>query len=205
MPYHAAEQRKNDPLDQRPLVGRGLDIPLLVEFGITHDAGGLDRESGHDRIDRPVPVLTSVSGVGKRLAGRIVLELKKNADALVIENQLYQNTPLQQTFSIINIALVNRQPRTLSLKSMIQCFIDHRFEVIRRRTMHLLREAKKRAHVLEGQRAQRCRRLLCPFDGTGDERRKREQDTGCAGLLGGETEVETRRGYAAGDVGRCAE
>ncbi|MFG0305317.1 MAG: DNA gyrase subunit A [Phycisphaerales bacterium JB040] len=87
---------------------------------------------------------------GRTAQTRIVLELKKNADAAVIENQLYQHTPLQQTFSIINIALVNRQPRTMGLRQLIQCFIDHRFEVIRRRTAHLLREAKKRAHVLEG-------------------------------------------------------
>ena len=87
---------------------------------------------------------------GRTAQTRIVLELKKNADSAVIENQLYQHTPLQQTFSIINIALVNRQPRTMGLKQLIQCFIDHRFEVIRRRTAYLLREAKKRAHVLEG-------------------------------------------------------
>ncbi|MFT5424394.1 MAG: DNA gyrase subunit A [Phycisphaerales bacterium] len=87
---------------------------------------------------------------GRTAQTRIVLELKKNADARIVENQLYQNTPLQQTFSIINIALVNRQPRTLGLKAMMECFIEHRVEVIRRRTAHLLREAKKRAHVLEG-------------------------------------------------------
>ena len=87
---------------------------------------------------------------GREAQTRIVLELKRGADPRVIENQLYQFTPLQQTFSIINIALVNRQPRTLSLREMIDCHIEHRIEVIRRRTMHLLREAKKRAHVLEG-------------------------------------------------------
>lgn len=87
---------------------------------------------------------------GRNAQTRIVLELKKGADPAVVENQLYSSTPLQQTFSIINIALVNRQPRTLGLKELIQCFIDHRVEVIRRRTQHLLREAKKRAHVLEG-------------------------------------------------------
>lgn len=87
---------------------------------------------------------------GRNAQTRIVLELKKGADPAVVENQLYQNTPLQQTFSIINIALVNRQPRTLGLKELMECFIDHRVEVITRRTQHLLREAKKRAHVLEG-------------------------------------------------------
>ncbi len=87
---------------------------------------------------------------GRNAQSRIVIELKKGADAAVVENQLYQNTPLQQTFSIINIALVNRQPRTMGLKQLIECYIEHRVEVITRRTQHLLREAKKRAHVLEG-------------------------------------------------------
>ena len=81
---------------------------------------------------------------------RIVCELKRGSDPAVVEQQLYQFTPLQQTYSIINIALVHRQPRTLSLREMIQHYIDHRCEVIRRRTAHLLREAQKKAHVLEG-------------------------------------------------------
>ncbi len=81
---------------------------------------------------------------------RIVIELKRGADAGVVENQLYQFTPLQQTFSIHNIALVNRQPRTLSLLEMIRYYIEHRTVVIRRRTTFLLNEAKQRAHKLEG-------------------------------------------------------
>ena len=87
---------------------------------------------------------------GRNAQTRIVIELKKGADPAVVENQLYQCTPLQQTFSIINIALVNRQPRTMGLKQIIDCYVDHRIEVITRRTQHLLREAKKKAHVLEG-------------------------------------------------------
>jgi DNA gyrase subunit A len=86
---------------------------------------------------------------GREAATRIVIELKKGADARVVEKQLFEFTPLQQTFSIINIALVNRQPRTLSLREMIDHFIAHRIDVIRRRTEHLLRVAKKRAHELE--------------------------------------------------------
>ncbi len=87
---------------------------------------------------------------GRNAQSRIVIELKKGADPAVVENQLYQCTPLQQTFSIINIALVNRQPRTMGLKQIIECYVDHRIDVIRRRTQHLLREAKKKAHILEG-------------------------------------------------------
>ena len=98
--------------------------------------------------------ITDISDVrnesGRNAQTRIVIELKRGADPAVVENQLYQCTPLQQTFSIINIALVNRQPKTMGIKQMMECYIDHRVEVITRRTQHLLREAKKRAHVLEG-------------------------------------------------------
>ena len=65
-------------------------------------------------------------------------------------NRLYQYTPLQSTFSIINIALVSRAPRTLPLRDMLAEFLEHRKEVIRRRTMYLLRRARQRAHILEG-------------------------------------------------------
>ncbi|MCC6677371.1 MAG: DNA gyrase subunit A [Phycisphaerales bacterium] len=87
---------------------------------------------------------------GREAQTRIVLELKRGADPRVVENQLFEFTQLQDTFSIMNIALVNRQPRTLALRELIDCYIHHRQDVIRRRTAHLLREAKKRAHVLEG-------------------------------------------------------
>jgi DNA gyrase subunit A len=97
--------------------------------------------------------VTEVSDVrnesGRQAQTRIVIELKRGADPAVVENQLFQHTPLQQTFSIINISLVNRRPRTLGLREMIDCYVEHRADVIRRRTAHLLREARKRAHVLE--------------------------------------------------------
>jgi DNA gyrase subunit A len=87
---------------------------------------------------------------GRDARTRIVCELKRGADPAVVENQLYQFTPLQSTLSIMNIALVNRQPRTLSLKEIIRHYIDHRIVVIERRTRTLLHEAKKKAHIQEG-------------------------------------------------------
>ncbi|MGP1345192.1 MAG: DNA gyrase subunit A [Phycisphaerales bacterium] len=87
---------------------------------------------------------------GRGAQTRIVCELRRGTDPAVVENQLYQHTPLQSTISIMNIALVNRQPRTLSLKEMIEHYIAHREDVIVRRTKHLLHEARKRAHLLEG-------------------------------------------------------
>ena len=87
---------------------------------------------------------------GRNAQTRILVELKRGADPHVVERQIYRFTPLQSTFSIINIALVNNRPRTLSIKQLIQCWIEHRFEVIRRRTEFLLRRARQDAHKLEG-------------------------------------------------------
>jgi DNA gyrase subunit A len=85
-----------------------------------------------------------------RTGMRIVIELKKGAEPEVVVNQIYEYTPLQSTFSIINIAIVNRAPATLSMRDMLVAFLSHRKEVIRRRTAFLLRRARHRAHILEG-------------------------------------------------------
>ena len=82
---------------------------------------------------------------------RIVIELKRGADPHLVLNQLYQFSPLQDTVSIILLAIVDGRPQLLTLKEMMQKFLDHRVQVIRRRTEYLLREAKRRGHVLEGQ------------------------------------------------------
>jgi DNA gyrase subunit A len=87
---------------------------------------------------------------GREHKVRIVVDLKRDADPQVVVNQLYQYTPCQVTVSMINIALVNRQPRTMGLKELIQHFIAHRKEVITRRTRFQLRKAQQAAHVLEG-------------------------------------------------------
>ncbi|KAF0241685.1 MAG: DNA gyrase subunit [Planctomycetota bacterium] len=81
---------------------------------------------------------------------RLVIDLKKDADDLVVLNQLYRSTPLQDTFSIIMIALVKERPQTLSLKDFLVAYKDHRIEVIRRRTKFLLDRAEAEAHILEG-------------------------------------------------------
>ncbi len=87
---------------------------------------------------------------GRQHKCRIVIDLKRDADPDVVINQLYQYTSCQITVSMINIALVNRQPRTMGLKELIQHFIAHRKEVITRRTRFLLRKAQQREHILEG-------------------------------------------------------
>jgi DNA gyrase subunit A len=81
---------------------------------------------------------------------RIVIDLKKDADPDIVLNQLYKFTPLQDSFSIILLALVDGKPRTLSLKEMLQEFVRHRVTVIRRRTQFLLARARRRKHTVQG-------------------------------------------------------
>ena len=81
---------------------------------------------------------------------RIVIRLKKDANANVVLNMLYKYSPLQSSFSVNNVALVNGRPRTLNLKQLIKYFVKHRHEVVVRRTKFDLEKARKRAHILEG-------------------------------------------------------
>ncbi len=81
---------------------------------------------------------------------RIVIELKSGANLKETLKKLYAHTPLQTTFSIINLALVKGEPRVLSLKEMIACYVEHRREVIRRRTEFELKKALERLHIVEG-------------------------------------------------------
>lgn len=81
---------------------------------------------------------------------RIVIKLKIGANSNVVLNTLFKYTPLQSSFSVNNVALVNGRPRTLSLKDMIKYFVRHRHDVVVRRTRFDLEKAKKRAHILEG-------------------------------------------------------
>ena len=81
---------------------------------------------------------------------RIVIELKRGAIPRVIINQLYKSTPLESSFGVILLALDNRRPKQMNIKEMLTCYIDHRRDVIYRRTAFRLRKAEARAHILEG-------------------------------------------------------
>ncbi|MBI4237116.1 MAG: DNA gyrase subunit A [Deltaproteobacteria bacterium] len=81
---------------------------------------------------------------------RIVVELKRGAVAGVVLNQLYAHTAMETSFGVIMLSIVNNQPRVLNLREMLQQFVDHRKEVVVRRTVFELREAEARAHILEG-------------------------------------------------------
>lgn len=100
--------------------------------------------------DGLIPDISDVRDESDRKGMRLVVELKRDANVDVVTNQLYQYTQLQHNLPIINIALVNRQPMTLTLKQMLEYYILHRKDVIRRRTQFLLKRARTRAHILEG-------------------------------------------------------
>ena len=81
---------------------------------------------------------------------RIVIKLKSDANAKVVLNKLYKMTQMQASFSVNNVALVNGRPKLLNLKEMLLAFVDHRHEVVIRRTKFELRKAQEKAHILEG-------------------------------------------------------
>lgn len=133
----------------------------------------IEEHGGHERIiATSVPYQTNKAEMIKRTADlisekkiegiadirdesdrnglRIVYELKRDAVSSVVLNKLFQYTGLQSSFSVNNVCLVKGRPYTLNLKQLIQYYVEHRHEVVVRRTQHDLREAEKRAHILEG-------------------------------------------------------
>ncbi len=94
--------------------------------------------------------VSNVNDESDRQGMRIVVDIKRDANANVVLNKLYKMTALQSSFSVNNIALVDGRPQTLNLKDMISAFVNHRHEVVIRRTQYDLRKAEERAHILEG-------------------------------------------------------
>jgi DNA gyrase subunit A len=101
----------------------------------------------HEKV---VDDITEVRDESDRDGMRIVIELRRGSEAQIVLNQLYKHTQMQESFSMIFLAVVNGQPKELPLHVAIQHFIDHRVDVVRRRTAYLLRKAREREHILEG-------------------------------------------------------
>jgi len=97
-----------------------------------------------------LPEVADVRDESDRHGLRIVVDLKKDVEPEIVLNKLYRYTQLQTTFAIANIALVNNRPETLNIREMLDCFIEHRKTVIRRRSRFLLKRCRNRAHILEG-------------------------------------------------------
>jgi DNA gyrase subunit A len=100
--------------------------------------------------DKRIDGISNVNDESDRQGMRIVIDLKRDANANIVLNKLYRLTAMQSSFSVNNIALVNGRPEMLNLKRMIELFVDHRIDVVVRRTRFELRKAEERAHILEG-------------------------------------------------------
>jgi DNA gyrase subunit A len=100
--------------------------------------------------DRRIEGISDLRDESDRDGMRIVIELRRNEIPIVVLNQLYKHTQMQSTFGVIMLALVHNRPEVLNLKRILEAFIEHRREVVVRRTAYELRKAEERAHVLEG-------------------------------------------------------
>jgi DNA gyrase subunit A len=100
--------------------------------------------------DKIIDDISDIRDESDRDGMRIVVELKRGGEPQIVLNQLFKHTSMQEGFSMIFLAVVNSQPKELGLIQAIQLFIDHRVDVVRRRTAYLLRKAKDREHILEG-------------------------------------------------------
>jgi DNA gyrase subunit A len=123
---------------------------VLSELPYQVNKAGLIEKTADLVRDRKIEGISDIRDESDRDGIRVVIELKREAQPEIVLNQMYKHTQLQVTFGIINLALVDSVPRVLTLRQMIQYFINHRHEVILRRTRYELSEAEKRAHILEG-------------------------------------------------------
>ncbi|RYZ25735.1 MAG: DNA gyrase subunit A, partial [Sphingobacteriales bacterium] len=128
--------------------GKEQIIITEVPYQVSRDA--LAEKIGHLVNNKVIEGITHVANESNKEGTRLVVEIRRDAVAQVIINQLYKYSELQTSYGINNVALVNGRPRTLNLKDLISEFIAFRHEVVVRRTEFELREAEKRAHILEG-------------------------------------------------------
>ncbi len=100
--------------------------------------------------EKRIEGISNINDESDREGMRIVIDIKRDANSSVVLNKLFKMTSLQSSFSVNNIALVNGRPKTLNLKDLVSNFVEHRHDVVVRRTQYELRKAKERAHILEG-------------------------------------------------------
>ncbi len=134
-------------------IGRGdreKDAIVITEIPYQVNKARLIEKIAELVHEKKLDGISELRDESNRLGMRIVIELKRDAIAQVVLNKLYKLTPMQSSFGIINIAIVDGQPKVLTLKQMIEAFVEFRREVVRRRTEFELRKAQARAHILEG-------------------------------------------------------
>jgi DNA gyrase subunit A len=123
------------------------ELPYQVRKG---GDGGLIEKIRDLVLDKKIPEISDLRDESDRRGMRLVIELKRDAIPKVVLNKLHKHTPMQTTFGVNMVALVDNVPRTLSLREVLGHYVDHQREVIVRRTQYELRRAEDRAHVLEG-------------------------------------------------------
>ena len=123
---------------------------VVTEIPYQQNKAVLVEKIAHLVKDKKLPAISEVRDESDREGLRIVMELKKDEIAEVVINQLYKMTPMQKSFGIIFLAIVNNKPEVLNLKQILEHFIQHRRVVVYRRTAFELRKAEERAHILEG-------------------------------------------------------
>jgi len=134
-------------------IGRGAqerDAIVITEIPFQVNKARLLERIAELINEKKVDGVSDLRDESDRSGMRIVVELKRDAVPQVVLNKLYKLTPMQSSFGVINLAIVNGQPRVLNLKEMLEAFIEFRREVVRKRTEYELRKAKARAHILEG-------------------------------------------------------
>jgi DNA gyrase subunit A len=134
-------------------IGRGTqerDAIVITEIPFQVNKARLIERIAELINEKKLEGVSDLRDESDRSGMRIVVELKRDAVPQIVLNKLYKLTPMQSSFGVINLAIVNGQPRVLNLKQMLECFIDFRREVVRRRTEYDLRKARARAHILEG-------------------------------------------------------
>ncbi len=134
-------------------IGRGSqerDAIVITEIPFQVNKARLIERIAELSNEKKLEGVSDLRDESDRSGMRIVVELKRDAVPQVVLNKLYKLTPMQTSFGVINLAIVNGQPRVLNLKQMLECFIEFRREVVRRRTEYELRKARARAHILEG-------------------------------------------------------
>lgn len=130
--------------------GRGGERIVITEMPYMVDKGSLKEKIVQLVNSKVITGISEIRDESDRRGIRLVIELKRGEIGQVVLNQLYKHTPLQTTFGVVMVALVNGQPRQLNLKELIWHYLEHRREVVRRRTEHELRRCQRRAHILEG-------------------------------------------------------
>jgi DNA gyrase subunit A len=134
-------------------IGRGSherDAVIITEIPFQVNKAKLIERIAELANEKKLEGISDVRDESDRQGMRIVVELKRDAVPQVVLNKLFKLTPMQSSFGVINLAIVNGQPRILPLKQMLEAFVDFRREVVRRRTEYELKKARARAHILEG-------------------------------------------------------